>query len=128
MQDLSPELVQHLRSILSLHQAGKLADAERACRAALGLFPDHPKLLTLLGVLCGRSGRADEAAAVHGRLVTVEPGSAANWNNYATALQSADRIPDAIDALRRAIALKPDYANAKHSLAMLLALLRRFDE
>ena len=43
-------------------QAGRLADAEAACRAALALDPDHPVALNNLGAIRAQGG--DPQAAV----------------------------------------------------------------
>jgi Flp pilus assembly protein TadD len=48
---------------MSALQAGRLADAERLCRAVLRAEPKHVDALNLFGVVLGRLGRQVEAIA-----------------------------------------------------------------
>lgn len=65
------------RTALALHQAGKLAEAEAAYRAALAIDAGETDCLHMLGVLCYQRGRFADALQLIDRARAARPANAA---------------------------------------------------
>jgi predicted TPR repeat methyltransferase len=92
--------------------AGRLAEAERACREVLALDPTHFDALTMLGLIAMRAGRHDIAADVLARAVALNDGSSDCHFNRGFALASLGRFDEAAHHLTRAIEINPAFAEA----------------
>lgn len=119
---------EQLESGLSNHQAGRLAEAESACREVLRQQPDHAEALNLLGTLVAQQGRWDAAAELIRRAIAVCPTDASFHNHLGKVLSSAGQIDQAIDSHRQAIQLKPDFAHAHSELGIALHARGQLDE
>ena len=97
-------------------EAGRLAEAEAGCRAALAADPDHVDALNLLGTLTGSRGRYAEAADCFRRALTMAPPTANMLANLAEALRLQGRIDEALPRMRDAIAV------ARPAVAAMLGL------
>lgn len=97
---------------LSLHQQGRLAEAEPLYRRVLRTAPTHFDALHLLGALCGQTDRFDEALELLNRALAQRPGSAPALNNLGNTLGSLGRHQEAVQAFERALAVRPDDAKA----------------
>lgn len=120
-----PDAVRHA---IALHQAGRLADAERVYRTVLEAAPDHFDALHLLGVLCAQTGHAGEGAALLARAVAAQPGAADVRANLANVLKSLGRLDDALQHCDRALELKPGNAAILQLRTGILIDLHRFAE
>ena len=104
-------------------RAGRWADAEAACRAAVAAHPGDGPLLMMLGVALVRAGRFPEAIGALRQAVAVWPTPQA-WMSLGTALlevlRKGDPIDEAVDAFTRASAGRPGYAEADLQLGRLL--------
>jgi Flp pilus assembly protein TadD len=106
------------------HQrAGNLAEAEWLYQQVLLAEPHHPDALRQLATLCLASGRFVEAASALGRVLQLEPPTAAVHNDLGIALAQQGLADDAFAHFQRAIELQPSYALAHQNLGLLL--LRR---
>lgn len=83
-----------LQTALAHHQAGRLADAEAACRRLLSVDPTDADAAQLLGVICLQTGRADEAVERLRFALHLRPQWAEAYNNLGVALDW--RISDAM--------------------------------
>ena len=85
-------------------QAGDLAafaQAERALRASLKLFPDHPKTeAALAGVLCSRH-QFVEGLAIARKLLAADPGDVDSLATTSDALLEIGRYEEGEEALRK---------------------------
>jgi arylsulfatase A-like enzyme/Tfp pilus assembly protein PilF len=91
-------------------------DAKRALEevdAALAMRQDSADAYNQRGMLLGGAGRFAEAAVAFERAATLAPKNSQFWFNLGLARYRAGNRPGAADALRKAIALKPDFAEAK---------------
>ena len=113
---------------VSLHRQGRLGEAEQIYRALLRLAPDHAGALHRLGMLCGATGRNDEAVALLARAVAKDPSSVAAHNDLGVAQSRAGRPQDALAHYRRAAELAPGFAEAHNNLGNALLPLGRHDE
>jgi tetratricopeptide (TPR) repeat protein len=111
-----------------LHRAGRLADAEQICRRIVAAEPAHADSHHLLGIILHQRG--DYAGAVrHMELAhAVNPGNFVVLNNCGNALHALKRSDEALACYDRALALRPDYAEAHYNRGNVLGGLKRFDE
>jgi tetratricopeptide (TPR) repeat protein len=105
-----------LRSALSLHQAGRVAEAEGLYRQILGRAPRHADALHFLGLAAHQRGQHAEALALMDEALRAAPDYAACHSNRGNALLALGRVDEAIGAFRAAIARKRDFADAHLNL------------
>jgi predicted O-linked N-acetylglucosamine transferase (SPINDLY family) len=119
---------QQLRTGLSLHQARRLAEAEKIYRQVLGKHPKNADALHLLGALSLEMGRLDAAVELIGRAVRIQPDFAEAFNSLGIALKNSRRFDEAIVSFREAKRLKPDLFEAITNLGSALTEIGLFDE
>ncbi|MHC4108948.1 MAG: tetratricopeptide repeat protein, partial [Planctomycetota bacterium] len=95
----------------------RLAEAEKAYRAALALRPHFPEAQFNLANVLRAQERPDAAEERYRSALDQAPDMAEAWYNLADLLEEADRLVEAIDCLRSALAARPDYADAHFNLA-----------
>jgi predicted O-linked N-acetylglucosamine transferase (SPINDLY family) len=71
-------------------------------------------------MLADQKGHSEEAIALIGRAVSIEPKHAAAHNNLGLVLQRAGRLAEATESYRRAVSARPDLAQLHVNLAMIL--------
>ena len=98
--------------VLAAEQAGEI----------LKVVPGHPMALLLLGVARRAAGDILAAFETLEALIAAQPNSAAAHYEMAITLVALDRRADALAALRRAVALKPDMPDAWREIGDLLIL------
>ncbi len=129
---------------LTLHQQGRLAEAERIYRDVLRRQPNHFDAVHLLGVMAlqpdyaiayyNRANalkdlkRHEEALADFDKAIAHKPDYAKACNNRGNALSDLGRYAEAIASYDKAIALTPNYADAHNNRGNALTQLRRFPE
>jgi tetratricopeptide (TPR) repeat protein len=84
-----------------LHETGRLADAERACRDALSRCGEEPLLHYNLGVVLEDLGRAADAAAAYEAALRIDPDLADCLYNLALLADRLGRHRDAIRHMAR---------------------------
>ncbi|RQS02533.1 tetratricopeptide repeat protein [Burkholderia sp. Bp9002] len=109
------EIARQLDAALAHHQAGRLADARVLYEAIRRSEPDQPDATHFLGLLACQLGQFPAGIALMERSIALraEP---VYLNNLGNMLRAHGRLDDAIAAYRRAVALKPDYADAHSNL------------
>ncbi|BCS55990.1 glycosyltransferase family 41 protein [Geobacter sp. SVR] len=110
------------------HQSGQLQEAEAIYRRILDIDPENFDALHLLGVLAHQVGKHDVAVELIGTAVQKNAASPAAFINLGEALRALQRFGDAEQCYQRAIALKPDYAEAYNNLGIMLDDLGRAAE
>src|SRR5262249_4794383 len=103
-------------------------DALAIAVEAKGLQPKHPDVLNLLGEAQSASGDKRAAVATYPSLVAIPPNSPLAHYRLATAYVAAENYTNAADSLGKALKLKPDYVDAKASLALLEYRAGKYDE
>lgn len=97
------------------HRAGRLAEAEKGYRQVLDAAPGQADARRMLGLLAAQQGRAVEAldgtASASDR-----PDDPELHVAVAGALKGSGALSAAAAALRRALALRPDFAEAAYNL------------
>jgi protein O-GlcNAc transferase len=110
------------------YQAGRLAEAEAACRRLLKHWPDQPDALGLLAAAVQQQGRPAEAETFFQRVTALQPSQARAWNNLANNQAEQGKREAAVDSYRRALALQPDYPVALKNLGQTLRELDQLPE
>ncbi|MBC7541449.1 MAG: tetratricopeptide repeat protein [Candidatus Sericytochromatia bacterium] len=113
-----------MATALAHHQAGRMASAEPLYRQVLQSEPNHPDALHLLGLLALQTDHPQEAFELIGRALGVVPHSPVFHNSLGTVLQRLDRIDEALGRFQAAVAIKPDYQDARDNLARMQAVLK----
>ena len=117
-----------LQEATSLHQLGRLTEAEAAYRGLLKRHPRTPDALFRLGLLLAQLGRDAEAVELFAAAVALAPGFAPLWSELGAAQLRISRYDDALAAYDRLIALRPDDVEAHNNRgAALLRLARAAD-
>jgi Tfp pilus assembly protein PilF len=109
-----------VQEVARLHQAGRLSEAEQACRRILRERPSHPESNFILGLILKGQGRVADAEVAFRRVAAVAPDSVAGHNNLGNVLFEQGKLDEAEMAYRRALALKPDAADALKNLGLVL--------
>src|SRR5664280_1771223 len=125
---MSPELASAFSQALALHQAGRLADAEKMYRIILKAQPDHFDSLHLLGVIFHQRGDHAEAVRQIDVALKINPKMVSAYSNRGVALGELKRFEEALASYDKALALKPDYAEAFYSRGNMLRELKRLEE
>ena len=99
-----------IRHILDLLQAGRLADADRACDQVLQSRPTFPPALSLAGMIALQQGDYARALQRTALAAVLDPRNAASESGLGFALQMAGDARGALEAFRRAAALDPNAA------------------
>jgi tetratricopeptide (TPR) repeat protein len=114
-----------LREASTLHQQGRLADAERVYSDVLWRQPNHLDALIRIGVIAAQTGRAERAAELFRKAIKLNSTIAAVHRNLGMALFELKRFKEALASYDRAIALKQDYAECHNSRGLALQELKR---
>jgi Tfp pilus assembly protein PilF/SAM-dependent methyltransferase len=109
-------------------RAGRLDEAERACRDVLTFDRSHAHALHLLGLIAYQSGRHDAALELIGRAFVLDRRNADCAFNLAQVLRALGRIDEAATHFEQATELRRDYAAAHLALADLHLQQGRFAE
>src|SRR5664279_3633324 len=125
---MSPELASAFSQALALHQAGRLADAEKMYRIILKAQPDHFDSLHLLGVIFHQRGDHAEAVRQIDVALKINPKMVSAYSNRGVALGELKRFEEALASYDKALALKPDNAEAFYNRGNALRELKRFEE
>ena len=128
MTPRSRDFQQDFQRALAHHQAGRLDQAEVLYRRILGVAPDHPDSLHLLGVIAHQVGRNDVAIDLIGKAIAVNGRVAAFHCNLGEAFRNSGRPGEAIDCYRRALDLEPDDPDVLNNLGLALQAQGRVDE
>lgn len=119
-QSAAPDPVQLVR-------AGRLQEAEAACRRAME-SGENPRAVYLLGVVMAEQGRLGDAIAFFEWATEHLPDDADVAYNFGVICQRANLIERAVREWRRTLEFRPDYPQASYNLAKALVDLGREDE
>ena len=105
---------------LTLHRAGRTAEAEAGYRAVLAADPDHANANNNLAVILRARDDWNEAIDCYRRAIARNATDPFVHSNHGCLLLDLGRAAEAEESLRTAIRLKPDYAEAHFNLANIL--------
>ena len=121
----SSKLEDWMRQGLSLHQTGRVAEAEPFYLRVLDKQPSHPAANHLLGLIRLQQGQPESAVALIARAVLTRRDDPQYHCNLGVALNAAGQYARAVASLDRAIELQPDYAEAFSNRGMAFKNLGR---
>ena len=97
----SPMVEADLRNAITLHQRGRLSEAEKLYREVLTAVSDHFDAQHLLGVLKHQQGRGAEALQLIGAALQKRPHEVLALSNYGAVLSALNRFEEALAVLRQ---------------------------
>ena len=116
-----------LEKAISLHQQGKLLQAEAIYRKLLEADPRNPDAFHLLGVIANQTGHLQGAIDLIGRAIEINPYQASYYSNLGNVLKKLQRFNDAVECYDKAISLYPDYADAYYNRGNALKELKQLE-
>jgi len=117
-----------LTEALRLSKAGRLGDAETACRRSLALRASDPRACDLLAGIVYQRGRPGEALELAGRAVGLAPAEPAYRVKLGALLCSAGRPADAVAFLSEGLPAGERIPELHNNLAIALKQLGRLEE
>ncbi|WP_434623019.1 tetratricopeptide repeat protein [Azospirillum sp. B2RO_4] len=105
-------ILEALTLALDLHLAGRFGEAQELYTRILDAEPEQPDALHYLGVLAGQIGRGEFGLTLIDKALSLRPEAADIHANRANLLRGLDRLGEAEAGYRRALALRPDFAEA----------------
>jgi tetratricopeptide (TPR) repeat protein len=102
---------------MALHEQGDLAGAASELRSLTRRFPDFAPAWHRLGTVLAAAGELPEAALAFETVTRLAPDEWRGWAGLGEIQLRSGRGTNAIDSLRRAIALDPFARSARHLLA-----------
>jgi tetratricopeptide (TPR) repeat protein len=127
LDDSDPQAWFNLGNVLS--DDARPAEAVEAYRESVALDANDHEAWNNLGAALCDVGKLREAVGCFETALAIDPGYHPSWNNLGNAVEAFDgNLRRAIEAYRRAIALRDDRANYHLNLASALCRLERADE
>ena len=117
-----------LDTALSLHRAGRFAEALPLYHRILIDDPAHADALHLSAIIAHQTGRTAEALANLGAALAVQPGFVTAYNSLGNVLADLDMLEEALAAYSVAIRRNDRYVEAYNNRATVLQRLGRRDE
>lgn len=117
-----------LHAAMTIHQSGKIQEADQLYRAILRSAPNQADALHYLGVAQHQLGKRDEAIVLMRRAIELVPDYIDAQNNLANVLKENGQVKEAEQAYRAVIAARPDFALAHNNLGVMLAAQGRLVE
>lgn len=114
-----------LQEAQSLHQAGRLAEAEGLYRQVLAQVPPNFQLQHLLALVQFQQQRHGDALASVAAALAINPEASESLALKGALLAASGRGEDALILFGRALALKPDLPDALYNRALLLTQMNR---
>nr|WP_294524170.1 tetratricopeptide repeat protein [uncultured Rhodopila sp.] len=125
MQARSSEIGALFAGALQHQRAGRLDEADRLYSRILELDPCHADSLHLLGVIAHKSGRNESALDMIRRAIAINPAIPSYHSNLGNLLLNQVLAEEAAACHRRAVELKPDYAETLNQRGKELRKLQR---
>jgi tetratricopeptide (TPR) repeat protein len=113
---------------MALHEAGRLADAEKIYRQVLAAQPNHIESRHLLGIIFHQRGHYEQAVKQFDLVLRRNPNHSFALNSRGNTLQELGRYEEAVASYDRALRLRPDYAEALSNRGHALKELGRYEE
>jgi tetratricopeptide (TPR) repeat protein len=122
-----PSLEQRFAHAATLHEQGRLKEAEAGYRQVLSLQPDQPDTLHMLGVLLIQAGRPDQGFAAIDRALALRPQYVDAHFNRAAALAVLQRFEEAVAGYDQVLALTGDHPETLFRRSLAQAQLGRLE-
>jgi len=113
---MNSDIYEKLQTGIKHQQDNELLQAEECYRQILEEHPDHPDALHLLGILAYQIGDYDVAEDLIRHAIDSGHAIADYHNNLGEVLRAGNRIDEAREQYRQALALDPSHQNAQTNL------------
>lgn len=117
-----------LEQAIKSHSAGQLAEAENIYNKILGINPDHPVALNMLGLINHQNGKYDIAEKLITKAIQIKPNYADAHNNLGTIKYSLGRVNEAAESFYKTISLNPSSIEAHNNLCEVLEKANRTED
>jgi tetratricopeptide (TPR) repeat protein len=117
-----------IKQAISLHQQGRIVEAEAAYKAILNVDPNEFDALHMLGIINAQRNSFEEAEKLIRRALAVDPKVPPCLQNYGGVLCRLGRFTEAIEMYTSAIKLAPNYAPLYSDRGHALSALKRVNE
>jgi tetratricopeptide (TPR) repeat protein len=117
-----------IKQAISLHQQGRLVEAEAAYKAILNVDPNEFDALHLLGIINAQRNSFEEAEKLFRRALAVDQKVPPCLQNYAAVLCKLERFAEAVEYYTSAIKLAPNHAPLYLGRAQAFIALKRANE
>lgn len=114
------------QNAVSLHEAGRLDEAERLYRQILETAPNQPDVLNLLGLVAQNKGLQDEAASLFIRAISEKPQEVSYRYNLAFSYKLAGRYFEALEAFGTVLKLNPNIKEAHNETGLIYQQLGEY--
>jgi tetratricopeptide (TPR) repeat protein len=104
-------------------KAGKVPAAARLMKKHLAKNPDDGTALHMMGVIAFQLDQAEDAAHYLGRAIEIGTDNPSHYANWGLALKSAGRLPEALDAYDKSVAMDPTAASVWNDRGNALAAM-----
>jgi tetratricopeptide (TPR) repeat protein len=121
-------IAQALQDAVSLHQQGRLREAEKVYARALKAAPNNFDALHLLGLIKAQNGQMGEAYRLMSAALKINPNAPDALVNFANVLHALKRDAEALEWLDKALALRPGDQEALLYRGNALSTLGRAEE
>ena len=121
-------IAQTLQDALSLHQQGRLREAEKLYMRTLKAAPDNFDALHLLGLINAQNGQMGEAYRLMSAALKINPNVPDVLINFANVLHGLKRDDEALASIDKALALRPGDPDALLYRGNALKALNRTSE
>ncbi len=122
------DLQAQFKDATALHQSGQLAQARAMYESILQSEPAHADALHYLGVIALQTNDPHRAAHLIGQAIVANPSNYGYYMNHGSALKQVGQLADALLSFDRAIALRPEIADAHSMRGNILQEMQRFEE
>ena len=112
---------------VTLHQQGRLGEAQALYETLLKSNARHADALHLLGVVAAQTGNHQRAADLIAKAIAINPGNAGYFSNRGNALLALKQYEAAIGCYDQAIRIQPDFADAYGNRGNALQSLKQLD-
>ncbi len=112
-------ITRNIEQGLYCHRKGNFDEAETIYREVLGLDPNQPDALHLLGVLTHSRGNSSASVELISKAISIRPKFPEAYCNLGVSLEALNRLPESVTAFKEALNIKPNYMEAYFNLGNL---------
>ena len=116
------------QNALSLHEAGRLDEAECMYRQILETAPEHPVVLNLLGLIAQNKGLQDEAVSLFLRAISENPQEVSYRYNLAFSYKLLKRYREALEAFTSVLKLNSNIKEAHNEIGLIYQHLGEYEK
>ena len=117
-----------LKSAISSHMQGDLANAEKRYREAMKIGSRNSLLFSNLGTICKGSERSDEAIYLYKRAIELNPNYSIAHYNLGNLYKDLGSLDQALASTLKSLELKPDNPDALMNLGSIYKDLGNLDQ